>query len=69
MKPIGCDTTRGEPGAHGKDAPTGVRAVAGTLSGAGLGMLLAGPAGLAVGGIAGLIIGASSDVIARSENE
>ncbi len=67
MKSKSCDADRGVSKVHEKDAPRGIRAVAGTLSGAGLGFAVAGPAGLAFGGIAGLIIGASSDIMARSE--
>ena len=64
----GCDADRAVP-MHGGDAPRGIQAVAGTLSGAGLGFAVAGYAGLTFGGIAGLIIGASASMMNRSEDE
>ena len=67
MTTKGCDADRGVSEVHGNDAPRGIRAVAVTLSGAGLGFAVGGPMGLAFGGIAGLIIGASSDIMARSD--
>lgn len=53
---------------HGRDAPTGVRTLAGVLSGGGLGFAVGGIPGSVFGGIAGLIIGFSSDMMERRED-